>query len=58
MKAYLWSTNVGNANWTVNGHQGPWQGTKLVSGKITNCSYYSYYYSCKIVYSTAAHSWM
>ena len=22
MKAYLWSTNDGNASWTINGHQG------------------------------------
>ena len=53
MKDYLWSTNDGNANWIINEHQGARQGT------ITNCSYsYSYYYSCKKVYSTTAHSWM
>ena len=23
MKAYLWSTNDGNASWSVNGSQGP-----------------------------------
>ena len=27
MKAYLWSTNNGNARWTINGHQGHRQGT-------------------------------
>ena len=32
--------------WTVNGRQCPRQGTKLASGKITNCSYYSSY-SCR-----------
>ena len=51
MKAYLWSTNNGNASLTVNGHQGSRQGTKTASGKIVNCSYsysyYSYYYSRK-----------
>ena len=26
MKAYLWSTNNGNASWTVNGRQGTQQG--------------------------------
>ena len=45
LKAYLLSTNNGNATWTVNGHQGPRQGTKPVSGKIANYSYY-YSYSC------------
>ena len=39
MKAYLWSTNDVNASWTVNGPQGPRQGTKPVNGKIANCSY-------------------
>ena len=62
MKAYFCSTNDGNAtcNWTVNGHQGPLQGTKPASQKIANCSYSYYYsyYSRKIVYSTTAHSWM
>ena len=56
MKAYLWPNNDGNASWTVNGRQGPQQGTKPASGKTANCSYYSY--SHKIVYSTTAHSWM
>ena len=56
MKAYPWSTNDGNASWSVNGHQRPQQDTKPVSGKIANCSYYSY--SRKILYSTTAHSWM
>ena len=58
MKAYLLSTNDGNATWTINGRQGPRQGTKLEIGKIVNCSnsyYYSYYYSRKKVYSTTAH---
>ena len=36
LKAYLWSTNDNNASWTVNGHQGPRQGTKLARGKIAN----------------------
>ena len=46
MRVYLWSTNDGNASWTVNGRQGPQQGTKPVRGKIANCSYsYSYSYS-------------
>ena len=54
MKAYLMSTNGGNASWTVNGCQEPRQGTKPASGKIANSSSYS----CKIVYSTTAHSWM
>ena len=61
MKAYLWSTNDGNASWTINGREGPWQGTKLTSGKIANCSsssYHYYSYSRKIVYSTTAHLWM
>ena len=53
-KAYLWSTNDGNASWTVNGRHRPRQGMKPASGKISNCSYYSR----KIVYSTIAHSWM
>ena len=44
MKAYLGSTNDGNASWTVNGGQRPRQGTNTASGKIANCSY-SYYYS-------------
>ena len=56
-KAYLWSTNDGNASWTVNGRQGPWQGTKPASGKIAICSY-SYSYSRKEVCSTTAHSWL
>ena len=54
MKAYVWSTNDGNASWTVNVCQGPWQGTKPASGKSTKCSYYSYY-ACKKGYSTTAH---
>ena len=54
MKAYLWSTKNGNASWIINQHQGPRQGTKPASGKITNCSYYS----CKNVYSITAHSWL
>ena len=61
MKAYLWSTNDGNASWTVNGRQGPRQGTKPASGGIANCSSYSsssYYSSRKNVYFTTAHSWM
>ena len=41
MNAYLWSTNNGNAIWTINGRQGPQQGTKHTSGKITDC-FYSY----------------
>ena len=45
MKAFSWSTNDGNASWTVNGSQRPRQGTKPASGKIANCS--SYYYSFK-----------
>ena len=49
MKAYLWSTNDGNASWTFNGRQRPWQGTKPASGKITNCSFY-YPYSRKNAY--------
>ena len=57
MKAYLWSTNDGNASWTVNGRQEPRQGTKPASGKIANCSSY-YFYSRKNVYSTTAHSCM
>ena len=36
MKAYLWSTNDGNDSWTINGSQGPRQGTKSASGKIAN----------------------
>ena len=36
MKAYLWSTNDGNAVWTVNGRQGPRQGKKPANGKIAN----------------------
>ena len=55
MKTSLWSTNDGNANWTVTGRQGPRQGTKPASGKIVNCSYHSYY-SRKILYSMTAHS--
>ena len=51
MKAYLWSTNDGNASWTVDGHQGPWQGTKPASGKIANFSYYSY---SRKIHSTTA----
>ena len=35
MKAYLWSTNDGNASWTVNGRQGLRQGMKPASGKIS-----------------------
>ena len=38
MKAYLWSTNDGNASWTVSGCQGHRQGTKPASGKIANFS--------------------
>ena len=34
MKGYLWSTNNGNASWTIKGHQGLLQGTKPASGKI------------------------
>ena len=45
MKADLWATNDGNASWTVNGRQGPRQGTKSASRKIANCSYYYSYYS-------------
>ena len=37
----LWSTDDGNASWTVNGRHGPRQGAKLASGKIANCSSYS-----------------
>ena len=50
MKAYLWSTSDGNASWTVNGRQGPRQGTKPASGKIANFSYYyySYYYDLRM----------
>ena len=45
MTTYLLSTNDDNASWTVNGHQGPWQGTKPASGEIANWSYsYSYSY--------------
>ena len=60
MKAYLWFANNGNASWTNNGRQGHWQGTKLASGKVTNCSCYSYSYSHKIhvVYSMTTHSWL
>ena len=49
MKAYLWSTNNGNASWTVYGGQGTRQGTKPASGKFANFfpSYSSYYYSRK-----------
>ena len=47
MKAYLWSTNDGNTSWIVNECQGPRQGTKPASGKIANCSYYSYYYKTR-----------
>ena len=48
MKAYLWFTNDGNASWTINGRQGPRQGTKPASGEITNPpSFYYYFYSCK-----------
>ena len=36
MNAYLWSTNNGNASWTLNGRQGPRQGKKPASGKIAN----------------------
>ena len=43
IKTYLWSTNDGNASWTVNESQGPWQGTKPASGRIANC-FYSYFY--------------
>ena len=32
MKACLWSTNDGNASWTVNERQKHWQGTKLENG--------------------------
>ena len=57
MNAYLWSTNDGNASWTVNRHQGPRQGMKPASGKIANyCSFSSY--SRKIVYFSTAHAWM
>ena len=57
MKADLWSTNDGNASWTINRRQGPGKGTKLASGekKNTKCSYY---YSRKIVHSTTAQLWM
>ena len=34
MKANLCSTNDGNAGWTVNGRQGPRQGTKPASLRI------------------------
>ena len=48
--AYLWSTNNGQASWTINEYQRHWQGTKTASGKIANCFYSSssYYssYSC------------
>ena len=48
MKAYLWSTNDGDASWNVDGLQGPQQDTKPASGKIANCSYsYSSFYSRK-----------
>ena len=42
MNAYLGSTNDGNANLHVIGHQGPRQGTKLASGncKIANLFIY------------------
>ena len=54
MKAYLWSTNDGNASWTVNGRQGLRQGTKLASGKLQIVLTYS----CKNIYSATAHSWL
>ena len=57
MKAYLWSTNDCNASWISKWRQGPRQGTKPVSGKIMNCSFYYYsYYSRKKVYSKTADS--
>ena len=34
MKAYLWSTSDGKANWTVNGRLRHRQGMKPESGKI------------------------
>ena len=58
MKAYLRSTNDGNASWTINGHQGHRQGTKPASSKIANGSSYYSYYSCKNVYSTTANLWL
>ena len=48
MKAYLWSTNDGNASWTVNRHQGHWQGTKPASSKFVNCSSYYFYILVKM----------
>ena len=42
MKAYLWSSNNGNASWTINGHQEPWQSAKPASGNIAKYSYYSF----------------
>ena len=39
--AYLWSTNNGQASWTINKRQRHWQGMKTASGKIANCFYSS-----------------
>ena len=57
MKASLWSTSSGKANWNIDGCQKHQQGTKPESGKIVNCSY-SYSYSRKKFYSTVAQSWL
>ena len=57
MKAYLWSTNDGNASLTLNGRRGSLQGTKPAIGKIWNYSY-SYFNSRKKVRSAIAHSWL
>ena len=47
MKVCPWTTIDGNAYWTSNGRQRHQQGTKTVSGKITNWFSYSSY-SCQI----------
>ena len=57
MKAYRWSTNDGNAHWTVDGRQGPRQGTKLTSGKIAIVLIIILIILVKKLYSTTAHSW-
>ena len=47
MKAYIWSTNDGDASsWTVNECQEHWQlGTKPASGKVANSSSSSSYHN-------------
>ena len=47
MKAYLWSTSVGKGNWSINGRQRHWQGTKPKVAKsrivLITCIYIFHY---------------